>query len=89
MPIVPNYNHTPFIWEQAAKIIKETGDAVQYVDLLPFHPYGAAKYEALGIPYSYADFKPLDRSVIENAKEVFARHLPDEKIRLGREMVNC
>ncbi|NHC46507.1 pyruvate formate-lyase-activating protein [Motilibacter aurantiacus] len=49
---------------------------VERVDVLPFHSMGAAKYEALGIPYPCAEMRPPTAEEVEAVKEVFrAREL--------------
>jgi|TARA_B100001964_G_C14175922_1_gene573816 pyruvate formate lyase activating enzyme len=88
MPIVPNYNDSESIWHEIATIVQSAGDAVEFVDLLPFHPYGSAKYKALNMTYLRKDTKPLNPEILENAKAIFDQHLPSEKVRMGREMVN-
>ena len=48
--------------------------AVERVDVLPFHKLGAAKYEALGVPFPLLDNPVPDPELIENVRECFARH---------------
>lgn len=48
---------------------------VERVDVLPFHKLGAAKYEALGIPFALLDNPVPDPDLIENVRERFARQL--------------
>lgn len=47
--------------------------AVEQVDVLPFHKLGAAKYEALGLPFPLLDNPVPDPDLIENVRERFMR----------------
>lgn len=44
---------------------------VEKVELLPFHQYGRAKYQALNIPYSLADVVPPPPEFILRARQIF------------------
>jgi pyruvate formate lyase activating enzyme len=47
---------------------------VEQVDVLPFHKLGAAKYEALGIPFPLADTPVPDAALIERVRGQFRDH---------------
>ncbi|WP_093623706.1 pyruvate formate-lyase-activating protein [Streptomyces sp. 3213.3] len=49
-------------------------DAVERVDVLPFHKLGAAKYETLGIPFPLLDTPVPDPDLIEKVRDRFSRH---------------
>ncbi|MEU5998982.1 pyruvate formate-lyase-activating protein [Streptomyces sp. NPDC047197] len=46
-------------------------DTVDRVDVLPFHKLGAAKYEALGIPFPLKDTPAPDTALTERVRERF------------------
>jgi pyruvate formate lyase activating enzyme len=48
-------------------------DAVERVDVLPYHKLGAAKYETLGIPFPLLDNPVPDLVLIENVRERFTK----------------
>jgi pyruvate formate lyase activating enzyme len=47
---------------------------VQQIDVLPFHKLGAAKYEALGIPFPLRDGAVPDAALIARVREQFQAH---------------
>ncbi|MGQ4483773.1 pyruvate formate-lyase-activating protein [Streptomyces sp. SAS_276] len=47
---------------------------VERVDVLSFHKLGAAKYEALGVPFPLLGNVVPDPELIENVRECFAKH---------------
>ncbi|MCO5991555.1 pyruvate formate-lyase-activating protein [Actinoallomurus spadix] len=47
---------------------------VEYVDVLPFHRLGAAKYESLGLPFPLAGTRPPDPDLVERVHAVFRAH---------------
>ncbi|MEU8578347.1 pyruvate formate-lyase-activating protein [Streptomyces asoensis] len=49
-------------------------EAVDRVDVLPFHKLGAAKYEALGIPFPLKDTPAPDPTLTERVRERFGAH---------------
>ncbi|MER5585040.1 pyruvate formate-lyase-activating protein [Streptomyces asoensis] len=49
-------------------------EAVDRVDVLPFHKLGAAKYEALGIPFPLKDAPAPDPTLTEQVRERFGAH---------------
>ena len=49
-------------------------DTVGRVDVLPFHKLGAAKYEALGIPFPLKDTPTPDPALTERVRERFRAH---------------
>ncbi|WP_093777812.1 pyruvate formate-lyase-activating protein [Streptomyces sp. yr375] len=48
--------------------------AVERVDVLPFHKLGAAKYEALGIPFPLHDNPVPAPDLIQKVRDRFSRH---------------
>ncbi|WBB61962.1 pyruvate formate-lyase-activating protein [Streptomyces sp. WMMC500] len=47
---------------------------VERVDVLPFHKLGAAKYDALGIPFPLRDTPVPDRGLVRRVRDRFAAH---------------
>lgn len=47
---------------------------VDRVDILPFHKLGAAKYEALGLPFPLRDTPGPTRDSVERVREQFREH---------------
>ncbi|MFC5720833.1 pyruvate formate-lyase-activating protein [Streptomyces gamaensis] len=47
---------------------------VERVDVLPFHKLGAAKYEALGIPFPLRDTPTPSRELVERVRGQFGAH---------------
>ncbi|MFA6924121.1 MAG: glycyl-radical enzyme activating protein [Bacteroidales bacterium] len=87
VPVIPDYNDTETIWNEMALILKEAGKAIEQVSLLPFHPYGLAKYEALNFNYKFAKYEHLNNDVIENAKKIFSKYLNSEILTTGKRIL--
>jgi len=86
VPIIPRYNDDEQVWKQMADIIASQGKAIARVDLLPYHPYGNARYEALNRPCAMSDTLNLQVDTLEQARATFATILPAERLFLGRTM---
>ena len=43
---------------------------VKKVEILPYHSFGAYKWEKLGIPYSLNNIQPPDKERVENARRI-------------------
>lgn len=71
--LVPGWTDDPESVDALAGFVAGLG-AVERVDVLPFHRLGAAKYEALGIPFPLRDNPVPDPDLIENVRERFRRH---------------
>ena len=54
MVIVPGYNDDLIDVQKRMEFVKKLGDAVECVDILPYHNRGKGKYQRLGIPYPIA-----------------------------------
>ena len=57
IPLIPGYNDSSDDLRAAASLISSL-DGSLHIDLLPYHRFGAAKYEMLGLPYATADVLP-------------------------------
>jgi pyruvate-formate lyase-activating enzyme len=71
-----------------ADIITEVERSVTGIYLLPYHPYGKAKYAALHRQYAMGDQPPMASERLEQAKEAFAKVLPKTAIFIGRTMTH-
>ncbi|GAA2682612.1 pyruvate formate-lyase-activating protein [Streptomyces violaceolatus] len=47
---------------------------VERVDILPFHKLGAAKYDALGVPFPLRDTPVPDRTLVDRVRVRFREH---------------
>lgn len=61
-------------WDNVAGIASfvSTLDAVERVEVLPFHKLGAPKYAALGIPFPLADVPTPDAEPVRRVRDQFA-----------------
>ncbi|KPI19079.1 pyruvate formate-lyase activating enzyme [Actinobacteria bacterium OK074] len=71
--LVPGWTDDPDSVDALARFVAGLG-AVERVDVLPFHKLGAAKYEALGIPFPLRDSPVPDLARIEGVRDHFNRH---------------
>jgi pyruvate formate lyase activating enzyme len=60
VPVIPGYNDAPANLKATAAFAAGVS-AVQAVELLPYHNYGAGKYARCGRPYPLPDLPLLDR----------------------------
>ena len=76
-PIIPKLNSTPENIEATADFCVSLGEAVELVQLLPYHKSGRSKYDRLGRPYRLTNVEPPPDSFMEKALELFrAKGLP-------------
>ena len=76
-PVIPKLNDSPENIAATADFCVELGDAVQLVQLLPYHKAGQVKYPRLGRTYRLKNVSPPSDAFMEKALEVFkARGLP-------------
>ena len=66
--VVEGYTDDPIYLRKLGRFIGALRN-LKALDVLPYHSMGAAKYEALGIPYPLALLKSLDRKDAATAKE--------------------
>ncbi|WP_440897728.1 glycyl-radical enzyme activating protein [Amphibacillus sp. Q70] len=72
VPIIPNFNDSEYDAKQFAKLFNELG--VQKIELLPFHQFGAKKYEYLGRKYKLQDIPQLHTEDLDYFKEIIEAH---------------
>ncbi|MFF5360275.1 pyruvate formate-lyase-activating protein [Streptomyces scabiei] len=71
--LVPGWTDEPESVEGLAHFVSGLG-AVDRVDVLPFHKLGAAKYEALGLPFPLRDTPCPGADLTERVRERFRTH---------------
>ena len=59
--LVPGLTSSEENVENVARICESFGDAVEHIDVLPFHQLGRPKWHELRIPYPLEDQKDLPR----------------------------
>ena len=72
MPLIPSVNDRPEDLQKSADKLRKIG-AIQ-VDILPFHRLGSGKYEAMGLPYAYADVLPPSDEQVEKAAAFYRQY---------------
>ena len=73
IPIIPEVNDHEENMESAANLISQLS-GISKIELLPFHPLGAAKYASLDQEYAASGYPKLDRQHLERMAECFRRH---------------
>ncbi|WP_406432522.1 pyruvate formate-lyase-activating protein [Streptomyces sp. NBC_00631] len=71
--LVPGWTDDPKAVEGLARFVAGL-DSVDRVDVLPFHRLGAAKYEALGVPYPLKDNPVPTPELAERVRGLFRAH---------------
>jgi len=71
--LVPGWTDDPESVEGLAGFVAGLG-SVDRVDVLPFHKLGAAKYEALGLPFPLRDTPGPTQDSVERVRERFRAH---------------
>ncbi|RPE46604.1 pyruvate formate lyase activating enzyme [Streptomyces sp. Ag109_O5-1] len=71
--LVPGWTDAPEPVDGLARFVAGL-DAVDRVDILPFHKLGAAKYEALGIPFPLRDTPSPAPDSVERVRKQFRTH---------------
>ncbi|MEU5218446.1 pyruvate formate-lyase-activating protein [Streptomyces sp. NPDC020807] len=71
--LVPGWNDDPAAIDGLARLLADL-DNIDRVDVLPFHKLGAAKYDALGIPFPLRDHPVPGVALVERVREQFRAH---------------
>lgn len=79
IPIIPRYNDSAQNIANMAKFLSKL-KSVERVDLLAYHPYGAAKYRQLGRIYEL-NIQPPTQEHLDDIKDTFERY--DLNVQLG------
>ena len=76
IPLIPGINTEISQCEDICADLLKAG--VRYVDLLPYHRLGSAKYDALGIEYAYKNVPVQSKSEIEKIKGIYKKYFITE-----------
>lgn len=71
VPVIPKLNARRENLEQTAAFCAELGDAVQCVQLLPYHNLGRSKYERIGWEYRIKNLDPPDEDFMAGVLQLF------------------
>lgn len=71
VPIIPEYNDSIDHIERIGRLAVNLG--VEKVSLMPYHYWGAAKYDCLGITYRLTGLTPPTREALEKYKGILQR----------------
>ena len=72
VPLIPGFNDDAASLGAIAQFVVSLNSGIMGVDLLPYHTYGQAKYQALGRPYPWADHQRLTETEVEKLADVIA-----------------
>ena len=72
--LVPGLTDEPDNIDGVADFAATLGSCVDRVEVLPFHRMGAAKYQALGIPFPLAEAEPPTEELLDDVRARFRRH---------------
>jgi pyruvate formate lyase activating enzyme len=73
VPLIPGFNATVESMQAIARFVSELNGTSKSIDLLPYHSFGKAKYEALGRDYPWKIYEHLR----EEEVEAFAKVIED------------
>ena len=69
IPVIPMYNDSVEEFEKYGNFIKELGDSVEVVQLLPYHALGVTKWERLGRDKPVLEATPPSDELMEDRKK--------------------
>ena len=72
--LVPGLTSSEENVETVAKICETFGDALEHIDVLPFHQLGRPKWHMLNIPYPLEDQKGPSAAMKQRVVEQFQSH---------------
>ena len=70
-PMIPKLNATPANIRATAEFCVEIQDGIDVVQLLPYHKFGATKYDRLGIQYRLTNVEPPSDEFMQEALQLF------------------
>ncbi|MFI8191905.1 pyruvate formate-lyase-activating protein [Streptomyces sp. NPDC085946] len=71
--LVPGWTDDPEAIDGLAAFLAGLG-SVERIDILPFHKLGAAKYDALGVPFPLRDTPVPDTALVDRVRGQFRGH---------------
>ena len=77
IPVIPGRNDTWKNWEKTGGFIRDLGDSVQGVDLLPYHPFAGGKYKAFGMDYTLPVGEGMKDEDVEKVVDFFVAYAPE------------
>ncbi len=72
IPLIPRFNTDEASVQGICTHLSAMG--ITYVELLPFHRLGSAKYEAMGLPYAYKNQAPLTGQELDAVTSVYQQY---------------
>ena len=72
IPLIPGFNMGETDCENISDDLLSA--KVKYVDLLPFHRLGSAKYEALNLEYAYKNTPPSNVDTVTYIKRIYSKY---------------
>ncbi|PRY20940.1 pyruvate formate lyase activating enzyme [Aliiruegeria haliotis] len=69
--LVPGWSDAPEEVKGMADLVQSYGDAVEMVEVLPFHQMGTSKWDQLGLEYKLRDTPTPTRDEAEAARDIF------------------
>ena len=66
IPVIPGFNNTPEAVAGYMELFHTL--KVRQAHLLPFHQYGAGKYDLMGLPYEYRDTPNMEKEALAGMK---------------------
>ncbi len=81
IPYIPGFNDSDENMEATARFVADVLPGGE-VHLLPYHNYGAGKYEALDRPYPMGDMERPPAEQLEHSKLIFDRYGLDCRIKI-------
>ena len=72
--LVPGLTSSEENVENVARICESFGDAVEHIDVLPFHQLGRPKWHELRIPYPLEDQKGPSQALRDRVRQQFESH---------------
>ena len=70
-PMIPKLNATPENIKATAEFCVEIQEGIDVVQLLPYHKFGATKYDRLGIKYKLSNVEPPSDEFMQEALKLF------------------
>ncbi|MDR2611115.1 MAG: glycyl-radical enzyme activating protein [Clostridiales Family XIII bacterium] len=69
LPLISGVNDDEENTRRTSAFIKRLDLPIRRIELMPFHRIGSAKYDALGIPYAYAEMESMTAGEIEKVRD--------------------
>lgn len=82
LPVIPGLNNDDRTMQETARFIAGLPGDVE-VNLLPYHPLGAGKYEMIDLVYKLNSLEPPERKVLHLYKEIIDSSCPQCRCSIG------